>query len=43
MDDLKPDPATDVSPATPYESPAIEQRSSSRDPLVWTVTSPICI
>ena len=24
-----------------YEAPAVETRTSARDPLVWTVTSPI--
>ena len=26
---------------TTYEPPAVEDRTSARDPLVWTVTSPI--
>ena len=34
----------EVTPApVPYVRPEVEQRSSSRDPLVWTVSSPICL
>lgn len=28
--------------AVTYEAPAIDTRISSRDPLVWTVTSGVC-
>ena len=41
MEDNAPRP--DDTAATPYEAPNIEARTSSRDPLVWIVSSPICL
>ena len=43
MDELNPTERTEDTEPVRYEAPALEQRSSSRDPLVWTVTSPICL
>jgi hypothetical protein len=41
MDELKPEPLEGVTAPAPYEPPAVEKRLSSRDPLVWTVSSPV--